>query len=170
MSAKAQTTDHLVCAVLAAQMEALRDRIDTTPVVDLMFRSSDVLTVLSGWIAEAPSGNPCLDQQRAGVLATAAEAQAALEALVFSEAQRQDFARQMADCIITVLERLAAAPSTGQNLSPHELTALYVSEDQLAVHMAVMNRLMAIAPGSASGLSDDATESGVPESGAAEAV
>jgi plasmid stabilization system protein ParE len=161
MAEQVQSTDnHLVCAVLAAHMEALRDRIDTTHVVDLLWRSTDVMAALSGWIAETPTDDPSRDRQRTELLATAVETQTALDALVFSEAQRQDFARQMADSIMTALDRLAAAPSSGKSLSPNELTAFYVSEDQHALHAAVMQRLTAKIASSPPGAPTDAPSDG----------
>jgi hypothetical protein len=137
----------LTCSVLAAQAVVLRERIDTGPLVDLLWKATDVLASLSAWIAAAPEADadtrPEQRQQREAVLSTATDMRRALDAVAFNEAQRQDFARQLADCIVIALERLASDPQAGRSLPAHELAALYVSEDQHEVHAAVERNLTA---------------------------
>lgn len=141
MQAAAEVNDRLVCAVLAAQVAALRETIDTVATVDLLWRTTDVLSRLSALVRELASGNPAHGEQCAAAVAAEVEVSRALNSLAFLESQRHDTSRQMADCVVTALERLSYADvAVSARLSPHELSALYVSEDQRKVHDAVTRR------------------------------
>ncbi|MGA2129343.1 MAG: hypothetical protein ABSG76_24695 [Xanthobacteraceae bacterium] len=137
--ATSDTSERLVCAVLAGQVAALRDCIDTGATVDLLWRTTDVLSQLSGLVLELsrrhPGSGP--DEQCAAAVAAEADISRSLTELAFVQAQHHDFARQMADCVVTALGRLATDAPSGARLSPHDLLALYVSEDQRKVHDAV---------------------------------
>jgi hypothetical protein len=145
MHGSAEANERLVCAVLAAQVAAVRDRLDTGATVDLLWRTADVLARLSGLVLELaqhhPAPNAGLDEQCAAAVAAESEISQALDGVAFLQAQRDDLARQMADCIVTALERLAAADTpAGARLSPGDLAALYVCDDQRRVHAAVTRR------------------------------
>jgi len=150
MQVTADTGERLVCAVLAAQVAAIRDRVDGDATVDLLWRTADLLTRLSRLVVEMsrrdPGADPQLDEQCTAAVMAEAEISRSLDAMAFVQAQRQDVARQMADCVVMALERLAAVDAAqdappgqppGARLSPGDLAALYVCEDQRAVHDAV---------------------------------
>jgi hypothetical protein len=142
MPADAETSERLVCAVLAAQVAAIRDHVDADGTVDLLWRIADALARLSGLVVELagrhPAADPGLDEQCAAAVAAETEVSRSLDALAFLHAQRHDLARQKADCVVTALERLATidAPPGGR-LSPHDLAAMYISDEQHDVHDAV---------------------------------
>jgi hypothetical protein len=133
--------EHLVCAVLAAQVAALRDRIDTGAMVELLWQTSDALSQLSGLVAKLAQrcsfSDDGLKKQCAAAVAAEGEIRRSLESLAFQQAQRNDFTCQTVDCVVSALERLAdiGAP-VGNRLSVNDLAALYVSEDQRDVHDA----------------------------------
>jgi hypothetical protein len=109
-----QTTDtgeRLVCAVLAAHVEAIRDRVDTGATVDLLWRSADLLTRLSGLVVElsrrCPAADPELADRCAALVTQESELSRSLDAVAFLHAQDRDVARQMADCVVIALKRLA---------------------------------------------------------------
>jgi hypothetical protein len=140
-----QTTDtgeRLVCAVLAAQVEAIRDRVDTGATVDLLWRTADLLTRLSGLVVELsrryPVPDPGLADRCAPAVTQENELRRSLDAVAFLHAQDQDLARQMADCVVIALKRLAShgAPFAVR-LSAGDLAALYVCDDQREVHDVV---------------------------------
>jgi|GEM_PF-1711746 hypothetical protein len=145
MRAAADSSERLVCAVLAAQVSALGERIDTGVSAELLWRTTDALTLLSGLVVEllrcrsAPV--PELSEQCTAAVAAGVEIRQSLDTLAFMQAQKQDFARQMVDCIVTAMERLAPGDAgVGARLSPHDLASLYVSEDQRTIHDAVVRR------------------------------
>jgi len=71
----------------------------------------------------------------------------------FEQAQRNDFIAQTIDCVVTALGRLAAADvRESPALSPHDLAALYVSEDQRRVHQAVVRRFSLAGPSDRDGV------------------
>lgn len=141
----AETRERLVCAVLAAQVAVIRDRTDTSASVDLLWRTGDVLARLSKLVLDlahrCPSVDPDLDLECAAAVAAEAEVSSALDALAFLQAQRHDLARQMADCVVTALARLAAedAPD-GHRLSPDDLAALYVCDAQRKTHESIARK------------------------------
>lgn len=143
MQGTAGASERLVCAVLAAQVAAIRDCVNTAEGADLLWRTGDVLARLSALVVElgrrclAP--DPELDAQCAAAVAAEAEVSTALDALAFLQSQRHDLARQLADCVVTALARLAADQDTaaGGRLSPEDLAALYVCEAQHRTHEAV---------------------------------
>ena len=119
--------------------------------IDILWRSADVLTDLSGIITELLKQRPVSDQglkEKCGVVvAAAAEIGSKLDGLAHLQAQRQDLDRQMADCVAIALKRLAASPvAIGARLSPGDLAALYVSEDQRQVHEAIISKVSIEAP------------------------
>jgi hypothetical protein len=116
--------DRLVCAVLAAQVVALRDCMHANSAVEALWQACDGL-------ADAPATEamPGLAQVRSG-----------LEDLAFSQAQLADCLTQMADCVVTALDMLARSDA---RLPAGELLALYVTEAQRRVHEAAVGRFVA---------------------------
>jgi hypothetical protein len=138
--------ERLVCAILAEQVSTLRDRMDANAAFDLLWRTTALLSWLSGLLSDVSrhsiSANPVLERERSEAIAEIAEIRRGLDELAFSQAQRQDFARQIADCVVTALERMAVAEMpAGTRFSSGDLAALYVSEDQRKLHEAVIRRL-----------------------------
>lgn len=135
----AEASERLVCAVLAAQVEALRDQIDNGASVDLLWQATDLLSRLSGLLLDLThrhsAADPGLHEQCVAAVEAEAEITRALDALAFAQTQRQDCARQMAECVTQALVILATTEAPmGSRLSPHDLAALYVSENQRTVH------------------------------------
>jgi hypothetical protein len=142
MPAAIEPGERLVCAVLAAQVEALRDRIHATSVVEFLWHASDTLARLAGLVTEQSRRATTPDADLAAACATAvanvAQMNDTLENLAFVQAQGQDYASQMADCVVTALQRIAAPNAKPETrLSPNDLVALYVCEDQHRVHETV---------------------------------
>jgi len=138
--------ERLVCAILAAQAAAVRDRAETGPSVDLLWRTTDVLSRLSGLVLDLvrrdPGLAPSLIDQCSEAVEAEAEVSRALDALAFMQAQSQDTTRQWADCVVRGLERFADSPRTALP-SLHELAAMYVCEDQQSVHDEAVRRFHA---------------------------
>ena len=153
MQGTAEASERLVCAVLAAQVAAIRDCVDTAEGADLLWRTGDLLARLSALVVElghrCQVPDPELDEQCAAAVAAEAEVSTALDALAFLQSQRHDLARQMADCVVTALVRLAADqdPAAGNRLSPEDLAALYVCEAQRRTHEAVARQFKMEAAG-----------------------
>ncbi len=146
MSVTKEANEHLVCAILAEQVAALRDRMDASAAFDLLWRTTALLSWLSGLLAEnqrhGGQSNPVFERERAEAIVQVAAIRTELDELAFVQAQRQDFARQIADCIVTALERMAVAEMPrGTSFSSGDLAALYVSEDQRKLHDSVLRRL-----------------------------
>jgi hypothetical protein len=136
----------LTCAILAAQVAALRDRLGAATGIDLLWRATDALSRLSELVTEltepGPAPDPMLLQRCAAATAGHADIGGALDELAFLQAQRQDLAQQMAACVAAALDRLAGEiAADGARLSPAELAATYVSDEQRAVHQEVIRRL-----------------------------
>jgi hypothetical protein len=145
MQSTAEVSERQVCAILAAQVAALRDQPEAGASVELLWQTSDVLSRLSNLVNELlqrPGADAGLAEQCAAALAAEAELRRTLDGLAFQQAQRQDLARQVADCVVTALHRLAAVdePITAR-FGPRQLSALYVSEHQREVHEAVVREL-----------------------------
>ncbi|HQT45970.1 MAG: hypothetical protein B7X08_02030 [Acidocella sp. 20-63-7] len=141
-----EENEKLVCAILAEQVSALRDKMDANATFDLLWRTTALLSWLSGLLNDlsrhSPSFNPVLERERSEAMAEIAEIRRKLDELAFSQAQKQDFARQIADCVVTALERMAIAQMpAGTSFSSSDLAALYVSDDQRKLHQEVVNRL-----------------------------
>jgi len=141
-----EANERLVCAILAEQVATLRDRMDASATFDLLWRTTALLSWLSGLMGDLTRHtthiNPVLDRERAEAVTEIAEIRRALDELAFQQAQRQDFARQLADCVVTALERMAVAEMPpGTHFSSADLAELYVSEDQRKLHEAVVRRL-----------------------------
>lgn len=144
MKASVKDDDHLVCAVLSAQVAALRDRIDSGATVELLWRTTDLLSELSGLVLEVARDNhekPQLEARCATAVAAKIEVGQLLDGLAFVHAQNQDFARQIADCVVKALDRLAVSGGpAGARMSVYDLAALYVSDDQRKVHESVLRQ------------------------------
>jgi hypothetical protein len=146
MADTTEANERLVCAILAEQVSTLRDRMDASTAFDLLWRTSALLSWLSGLLGDLSRHNanttPVLERERAEAIAEVAEIRGELDKLAFFQAQRQDFARQIADCVVTALERMAVAEMpAGTSFSSGDLAALYVSDDQRKLHDAVVQRL-----------------------------
>ena len=87
------------------------------------------------------AADPMLEQRYGAAVAAGSEVSQSLDALAFEQAQRHDLARQKADCVVAALQRLAATDAPqGSRLSQQELAAMYISDEQHAVHRAVARR------------------------------
>ena len=145
-----EASENLVCAVLAAQVAELRGRIDTGAEVELLWRTSDVLSQLSSLVVELAKRCHDSDRELSAQCSTAVAAEVeisrSLESLAFEQAQRNDFTCQTVDCVVTALERLAVTNvPVGARLSASDLAALYVSEDQRQVHEAATRQFAIVA-------------------------
>jgi hypothetical protein len=142
-----EPNERLVCAILAEQVAALRDRMDTSTTFDLLWRTTALLSWLSGLLSDVSRHagehmTPVLERERAEALTEVGEIRRALDELAFVHAQRHDFVHQIADCVVVALERMAIAQMpAGTHFSSDDLAALYVSEDQRQLHNAVLRRL-----------------------------
>jgi len=148
MQSNAEANERVVCTILAAQLVGLRDRIDTGSGVDVLWQTADVLTELSVVVLEllrrCPGASPELKERCAAVVKGAAEIGRKIDGMACLGAQRHDLDRQMADCVVTALKGLAAGPGPmGTRVSPADLAALYVSDDQRKIHESVTGVLFA---------------------------
>jgi parvulin-like peptidyl-prolyl isomerase len=151
MPSNALTSERMACAVLAAQVAALRDRIDAGPTVSLLWQTSDLLARMAGLVEQLASDHPdlppALGDDCASVLVSGLEMIQSIDGLAFQQAQRNDFTCQTVDTVVIALGRLAAmAGPFGPRLSADDLAALYVSEEQRDVH-AVAARQFALGSG-----------------------
>ncbi len=152
MEASPDRSERLICAVLAAQVAAIRDRIDNSYTVELLWRTLDLISELSALVLELSQPGSTGDSGRiarcSSVLAVETEISRTLEDVVFQQTQHQDGTRQMVECVMTVLEQMAAEDTEGGSLpSPSDIAALYVSEEQQRVHDAVAQRFGSDASG-----------------------
>ncbi|WP_298222512.1 hypothetical protein [Acidocella sp.] len=143
-----ESNERLVCAILAEQVSNLRDRMDASEAFDLLWQTSALLSWLAGLLADitrdAPKSSLLLDKEISEAISKITTIRHQLDALAFFQAQRQDFARQIADCVITALERMSSARMPeGSRFASADLAALYVSDDQRRLHEDVLNRLQA---------------------------
>jgi hypothetical protein len=141
-----EANERLVCAILAEQVSSIRDRMDASTTFDLLWRTTALLSWLSGLMNDLShpntNSNPVLERERTEAITEIGEIRRALDELAFFQAQRQDFARQLADCVVTALERMAVAEMpAGTSFSSSDLAALYVSDDQRKLHDEVVRRL-----------------------------
>ena len=141
-----EANERLVCAILAEQVSSIRDRMDASTTFDLLWRTTALLSWLSGLMNDlshnSTNSNPVLERERTEAITEIGEIRRALDELAFFQAQRQDFARQLADCVVTALERMAVAEMpAGTSFSSSDLAALYVSDDQRRLHDEVIRRL-----------------------------
>ncbi len=146
MAETAEANERLVCAILAEQVATLRDRMDATAAFDLLWRTSALLSWLSGLLSDTANhsahANPVLEREREEAITEITEIRHALDNLAFLQAQRQDFAKQIADCVVIALERMAVAEMpAGTSFSSTDLAALYVSDDQRQLHDTVIRRM-----------------------------
>ncbi len=146
MQAADEQTERQVCSILAAQIAALRDRPDVVAPLDLLWRTTDVLSQFSELLC-VPSeqlGQSDWSEKCSSVLAAGAALSSLLDEAAFVQAQRQDFTKQMGDCVVKALERLSAeAQASGPRLSLAELQGMYVCELQREVHVAAARALQA---------------------------
>ncbi len=130
-----------VFALLAAQVAAVRDRIesDATAQVDLLWKAADTLAQLVALLDRLVRHAGTLPAELAAACASAGAADAefgrALDERAFVQAQRIDLARQMADGVVRALHGL---DGEGAALSPEQLAAFYVSQEQRAVHAVAL--------------------------------
>jgi hypothetical protein len=118
----------LLCAILAAQAAALRERIAGSVMFERLMRCADLLATLASQLP--PGSEPS---------AAAAQLGQALDELAFYDAQQQDWARQTADLVAGALKLLGTAEEDPQQtLSLTRLLGLYVSDDQRQLHAAVL--------------------------------
>jgi len=141
-----EVNEGLVCAILAEQVAALREGMDATATFNLLWRTTSLLSWLSCLLSDlSGAGGKAggeLVRERDRALTEVAEVKRALDELAFAQAQRQDFARQIADCVVTALERMAVAEMpAGTRFSSGDLAELYVSEQQRRLHESVLRRL-----------------------------
>jgi len=124
--------DRLVLIILAAQVAAVRERIENSETIDLMWRTTDVLARLAGLVPELARRNPGADMERqcTAAIGNMTDISKSLDDMAFVQAQRQDFTRQMADCVAIALARLAAPG----NFAPDDLAKLYVCAEQRETH------------------------------------
>ncbi len=68
MNDAADANERLICAILAEQVTHLRDRMDASEAFDLLWRTSALLSRLSGLLGDinrqAQHANPPLDRER----------------------------------------------------------------------------------------------------------
>ena len=141
-----EANEQLVCAILAEQVSTLRDRMDASQAFDLLWRTSALLSWVSVLLGDlgrhSTHANPVLERERSEAVTEISEIRRALDELAFVQAQRQDFTKQIADCVVTALERMAVAQMpAGTHFSSADLAELYVSAEQRALHEAVVERL-----------------------------
>lgn len=146
MSGITEENEKLVCAILAEQVANLRDRMDASEAFDLLWRTSALLSWLAGLLGDIDRqtrhANPVLERERNEAVAEITTIRHQLDNLAFVQAQRQDFTRQIADCVITALERMSdARMPAGTHFASSDLAALYVSDDQRQLHDDVLKRL-----------------------------
>lgn len=137
--------ERMVHAVLAAQVTVLRERIDASATVELLWQTSDVLSQMADLIVklDARCHDPALEEQCTIALTAKAEINRLVDRFAFDAAQRNDFTCQSVDCIVTALGRLAATDApVGSRLSLDDLAALYVSNDQRDVHESTLRQLL----------------------------
>jgi hypothetical protein len=137
MQPKAGALQPTVFALLAAQAAAVRDRIesDATAHLGLLWKAADTIAQLVALLdrlaRHAGTLPPDLATACASAEAADAELGRALDELAFTQAQRMDLSRQMADGVVLALRGLDAGETT---LSPEKISAIYVSQEQRAVH------------------------------------
>jgi hypothetical protein len=126
-----------VIDVVAAQVAALRDRIEATTTLqaDLLWQAADTLARQAALVAEFAGRAGGLPEDLSESCAAAAELGRTLDDLAFVQTQRADLVRQMAEGIVLALEHIRLH---GPALSPDRIAAFYVSQDQHAVHAAVL--------------------------------
>jgi hypothetical protein len=133
---EARGGDTLILAVLAAQVAAVRDRIENNETIDLMWRTTDVLARMAGLVPELARRNPGADMERqcSAAIANMTDISKSLDDMAFLQAQRQDYTRQMADCVAVALTRLAADGAGEHRFSQEDLAAMYVCAEQREIH------------------------------------
>ena len=127
----------MIFTLLAAQAASLRDRIMavTTVQADLLTQAADTIAHQAALVAELGGQGGGLPDDLAHVCTTAGKLGEALDDLAFMQAQRADLARQMAEAIVQVLELLGVH---GTRMSPDQIAAFYVCQDQQDVHDLVL--------------------------------
>jgi len=122
----AEAEERLACAVLAAQVLALRDEFRAVAEADPLWTASETLARLAEGGADAASLQGLVRN---------------LEAQAFRQVQLSDRASQMADAVAAGLEALASSHRpAGARLAAPDLLGLYVCEEQRRVHEGVVGR------------------------------
>jgi hypothetical protein len=136
--------DKTVCVIIAALATALRDRIETSDTLDLVWRTVDILAKMASLGPELSRHNPGADMERQcnAAIASMTSISQSLADMAFVQAQQQDFSRQMADCIALAVRRLAAPCPAGEKpFSPADLEKMYVCEEQREIHRKAIESL-----------------------------
>lgn len=145
MGETAETDARLVCAILAEQVSSLRNKMDVTAAFESLWQVSALLSRLGKILTQAEHQE--LEQVTSHahlheLVAEITSTHKSLDNLAFIEAQRQDCAQQMADCVIAALKRLALTENPMEtHFNPSDLETLYVSQDQHHLHKAVLTRM-----------------------------
>lgn len=132
-----------IFALLAAQVALVRDRIESeaTVHVGLLCQAADTVArfaaLLDRFARHAGALPPELKEALASAAAADAELTQALDELACVQAQKTDLSRQMADGVVRALCRLDAG---GAPLSPEQIAAFFVSQEQHAVHAAALRK------------------------------
>jgi hypothetical protein len=158
----AEYSEQLIYAILSAQVSALRDRVGSGVTVELLWNVTDILTRLSNLVRELSEHRSDTepDPRCTAALIDESAISQQLEEQAFRQAQHQDLLRQMADCVTTALGRLAQGDATvSSRLSPRDLAGLYVSEEQRAIHDAVIRAFSLEASRRTAGLGADSRDS-----------
>ena len=139
MQVATESGERLICAILAAQMTALRDRMDSGVPEKLLWGTVDAIGLLSTLVKELAARTAASDTELTArceaALSTASEISRSLEDQAFHQAQTHDLTCQIASSVTTALSRLSDAQgSPGPGFTQSDLTALYVTEDQRRVH------------------------------------
>jgi hypothetical protein len=134
---QARAPQPTVFALLAAQVAAVRDRIesDAATHVELLSKAADTVTQLVTLLDRLARHAGRLPAELAASCALAEAADMALGRALdeggFKQAQNMDLSRQMADGVVRALHKLDAG---GGMLSPEQIAAFFVSAEQHAVH------------------------------------
>jgi hypothetical protein len=141
MPPAARAAQPSVFALLAAQVAAVRDRIETdaTGHLDLLWKAADTTTQLVALLDRLSRYAGILPPDLAAACASAETAKVelgrALDELAFAQAQRMDLSRQMADAVVLALRCLEAGDTS---ISAEQIATVYVSQEQRAVHAAAL--------------------------------
>ena len=135
------TSDRRVCAILAAQVAALRNRIDAGVEVELLWRIIDTLSTMSEFLAplasEQLTPGAAMGKGPAAAIAAAIELTVTLEAVALRQSQAHDLVSQMAVCVENALHRLAMPNDSEPRISLASLASTYVCNEQRSAHASV---------------------------------
>ena len=135
------TGDRQICAILAAQVAALRERVASGVDVELLWRTMDVLSVISellcAWGPAQTAQDVGTSKAIAAAIAAADEVTLTLEAVALQQSQTHDLASQMAECVQNALQRLAMPMGNEPRMSAADLVSTYVCDEQRLIHATV---------------------------------